>query len=230
MAKIDFVPNDYIQEQESGRANFMYFLLLGAVMVGFVLTFSIIKVRQGAIAGELEMVNSKMASAGRQVAQLEELKAKSKAMMETMAMTIKLLEPVPRSVILAGLTNDLPPGVSLLEFKLTEETPKQKTKKQGSQYGKATVAVSSPDVPKENVIETHMEIRGIAPSDVEVAGFIANLSESILMDNVTLVESKEHNVEGTRIREFKLKATLKDDLMLSKDDISNIRAKRRESM
>ena len=41
MAKIDFVPNDYIQQRQSSRANFMYLVLFMILMAAVGVTFSI---------------------------------------------------------------------------------------------------------------------------------------------------------------------------------------------
>ena len=226
MVKIDFVPNDYIQQRRSSRANFMYLILFVAFMVVIGVTFSIIKIRQRAVESALVAVNAKMAEAQEQITQLEELQIKGKTMMRTMAMTAELLEPVPKSVILACLTNNLPGGVSLLELKLTvkEAKPSASKSASASQY-QAASAAGGTAVSKEKILETHIEIKGIAPSDIEVANYIAQLGDSILLTNVALVESKEHKIDKTKFREFKLTAVLKNDVRLTKEDIESIRAK-----
>ena len=121
MVKIDFVPNDYIQQRDSGRANFLYLVLFGALMGAIGVTFSIIKMHQKSVESELVSLNLQMSKAQEQITQLDELKTKSKSMMKTMVMTAELLEPIPRSIVLANLTNNLPLGVSLLELKLEEK-------------------------------------------------------------------------------------------------------------
>lgn len=226
MVKIDFVPNDYIQQRRSSRANFMYLILFVAFMGVVGVTFSIIKIRQRAVESALAAVNAKMAEAQEQITQLEELQIKDKTMMRTMAMTAELLEPVPKSVILACLTNNLPGGVSLLELKLTvkEAKPSACKSASASQY-QATCAAAGAAVLKEKILETHIEIKGIAPSDIEVANYIAQLGDSILLTNVALVESKEHKIDKTKFREFKLTTVLKKDVRFTKEDIESIRAK-----
>jgi Tfp pilus assembly protein PilN len=226
MVKIDFVPNDYIQQRRSSRANFMYLILFVAFMGVVGVTFSIIKIRQRAVESALVAVNAKMAEAQGQITQLEELQINGKTMMRTMAMTAELLEPVPKSVILACLTNNMPVGASLLELKLTVKEAKPSVSKSvsASQY-QAASAAGGTAVSKEKILETHIEIKGIAPSDIEVANYIAQLGDSILLTNVALVESKEHKIDKTKFREFKLTAVLKKDVRLTKEDIESIRAK-----
>ena len=114
MGTINFVPNDYIQQRQSSRANILYLMLLMAMIGAIGITFGFIKMRQRAVQAEIAAFNTRMAKAKEQIAQLEELKVKGKTMLKTMVMTAELLEPVPRSIVLASLTNNLPSGVSLL--------------------------------------------------------------------------------------------------------------------
>lgn len=232
MSNVDFVPTDYKQQRESNRANFLYLVLFSIVMAAIGVTFSIIKVRQGAVESELNAVITKMSQAHDSITQLEDLKNKSKTMMKTMVLTAELLEPVPRSVILAALTNNLPGGVSLIEMSLKEKettaaatAPVTKGKYQAVGTKTETVA----EQPAKST-ETDIEIVGIAPSDIEVANFISRLSDSMLLENVSLVESKEHKIEETRFREFRLQAKLKGNLVLTKDDMKRIRQKRQEGV
>lgn len=228
MSRVDFVPEEYIQQRESGKANFMYLLLFGAMMCGIGVTFSIIKVRQKAVAAELAIVNAKMAQAGQQIAQLEQLKTKGKNVMKTMVMTSGLIEKVPRSIILACLTNNMPTGVSLLELKIEEKVITLKTPKPTAKTAGAAAAAAA--VPPQKIIETVVDISGIAPSDIGVANYIARLSESILLDRVSLVESRERNIDDMKFRQFKLNAYIKRGILLTKEDISSIRRKQRETM
>ncbi len=228
MSRVDFVPEEYIQQRESGKANFMYLLLFGAMMCGIGVTFSIIKVRQKAIAAELATVNAKMGQAGQQIAQLDQLKKKGKDVMKTMVMTSGLIEKVPRSIILACLTNNMPTGVSLLELKLEEKVITLKTPKPAAKTAGAAAAAAA--APPQKIVETMVDISGIAPSDIGVANYIARLSESILLDRVSLVESKERNIDDMKFRQFKLNAYIKSDILLTKKDISSIRRKQRETM
>jgi Tfp pilus assembly protein PilN len=244
MATINFVPNDYIQQRQSSRANLMYLTLLAALLGGIGVTFSIIKMRQGAVRAELDAVNAKMTQAKEQIAQLEELKSKGKTMMKSMVMTAELLEPAPRSIILACLTNSLPSGVSLLEVQMKEKENKvpvptsQAASSQTSKPGAKTAqhqAVSAKNkkaaAPEtKTILDTMFEIEGIAPSDIEVASFIANLGGSILLDSVELVQSKEEDVEGVKFRQFRLRTSLKQNLTLTRDDISKIRKQREETI
>jgi len=229
---INFVPDDYVQQRRASRANVLYLMLLIAMLGAIGITFSFIKIRQRTVLAELTQLNGRMAQAQQKIAQLEELKTKSKTMMKTMVMTAELLEPVPRSIVLASLTNNLPSGVSLVDFSLEEEEtkvykPSSAKKTAGSRYNKTNAAAAAAEEPQKTVT-TDLQIKGIAPSDIQVAEFIANLSGALLFDDVSLIESKEIEIKKVKYREFQLKAAIQPDLALTKEDIDGIRQKREE--
>jgi Tfp pilus assembly protein PilN len=233
MSKIDFVPNDYVQQRESSRANLIYLVLFAVMMGAIGLVFSFLKMQQGLVSQQLNAVELQLSSAKEQIVQLEELKKKHKEMMKTMVVTAELIEPIPRSIILADLTNNLPGGVSLLELKMEEETitrskaavpaaaqSKYQKKTQAKTGKKEESAIQKP------IANTTIEMKGIAPSDIEVASYIARLTTSILMKEVALIESKEYRIEDATFREFKLEAKLNTDITLTKEDIERIRQPR----
>lgn len=228
MATINFVPNDYLQQRQSSRVNMLYLLLLAALLGAIAMTFGFIKIRQKAVAAEMERLNERMIQAKEQIAQLEELKTKGKTMLKTMMMTAELIEPAPRSIILAGLTNTLPAGVSLLDLTLTEKeikiTPPVSSGTDKAAGGAAKAKSSLPEEPQTR-IETTLELMGIAPSDLEVAAYIARLGSSVLFGEVELIESKEQIIDSFKFRQFKLKTMLKPNLSLTKEDIDSIRIK-----
>jgi len=233
MLNINFVPEDYIQSSESRRTNLMYLVLFAVVMVALGASFMTIKIRQRALNSKEKLVNAKLTRAQEAIKQFEELQAKRKAMMKTALTTAELLEPVPRSILLASLTNNLPAGVSLLRLNLIQKEPKGtksslSATSRGNKYQAAKAqkaAAAKAEASREKLLETHIDIEGIAPSDLQVAACIERLNSSSLLNSVALVESKEHKVEDTTFRQFKLTAMLRKDVHLTKEDIIRIRAR-----
>jgi len=221
MANINFVPTDYNQKRDSTRANLIYLFLFVAVMGGIGATFSIIRMRQKAINSELVAVNTKLIEATEKFKLLEQLQKTGAEMMKTAAMTSELFESVPKSTILACLTNKLPKGVSFTNIKLFQKTIKSSQPAKGSsQYKKAA---KRDTISKEKLIETFIEIKGIAPSDIEVAGYIAQLGKSIMLESTQLVESRQVEIDKTNCREFKLTTKIKRDLQLTEEDIDSLK-------
>ena len=235
MVNINFVPDDYAQSNESRRTNLIYLVLFAVVMTALGGSFVSIKIRQRACMTSEELINARMTEIKEAIKQFEELQTKKREMMKTALTTAELLEPVPRSILLASLTNNLPAGVSLLEVNLIQKQSKEnstasRTSKYQAAQAKASQANgsqqqnSAPENP-EKLLVTHIDIGGMAPSDLEVASYIEQLSNSSLLDNVALVESKEYKMEDTTLRKFKLSAMLGKNVHLTKEDIEGIKSK-----
>lgn len=227
MVNINFVPDDYVQNTESRKMNLVYIVLLLAVMVALGGSFVTIKIRQRACLVKENLVNQRMAQTHETMKQLDELQAKRREMMKTALTTAELLEPVPRSILLAALTNNLPAGVSLMDLSLMQKEPKNTVQSNVSKFQATQTGTKDAQerLSMEQLLETHINIEGVATSDLQVAEFIKKLSVSNLLDKVALVESKEFKVEDTAFRRFKLTAMLKKEVHLSKDDVESIRGK-----
>ena len=237
MANINFVPDDYVQGNESRRTNLVFLVLLAVVMTALGGSFVAIKIRQRACSTNERLANARMAEAQEVIEQFEQLQDKRREMMKTALTTAELLEPVPRSVLLASLTNNLPPGVSLLKLDLIQKQSKREgkatatSKYQAAQARKKTSQTQAPadqmqhSENPEKLLETHISIGGTAPSDLQVAAYIERLSDASLLDNVALVESAECKIEDNTFRQFKLTATLRKDVHLTRDNIEGIKGK-----
>ncbi len=225
MANINFVPDDYIQNTESNRTNFLCVALLIVVMTGLCGSFATIKYRQKACANQEAMVNARMGKLQEAIRQFEDLQAKRKEMMKTALTTAELLEPIPRSVLLASLTNNLPAGTSLSDISMNQQPAKT-----DSGQGKGHSARKSDKESDEKNLQVAIEICGLAPSDLQVASYIERLANCVLLDYVALVESTEHKVKDTTYRMFKLTAVMLPDVQLTKEDVEQIRTQATRSI
>ena len=229
MGNINFVPDDYIQNNESRRANFMCVILFVIVMAGLVGSFVTIKIRQRECQEQEAQVNSRMSDLQEAIRQFEELQVKRKEMMKTALTTAELIEPVPRSIVLAALTNNLPAGASLRDVNLRQEMPKRSSASSSSrshyQAARDKIKGKQPErISPERQLETMIDIGGVAPSDLQVAAYIERLALSPLLEHVALVESVEDKVDENVLRHFKLTAKLRKEVHLTKDDVARIRS------
>jgi Fimbrial assembly protein (PilN) len=233
MVDVNFVPDDYAQSNEYRRTNYIYLALFAVLMTALGGSFTYIKVRQRACIAREEVVNKKLAEMQKAIKQFEELQAKRREMMKTALTTAELIEPVPRTILLASLTNNLPTGVSLSHLKLVQKQPRRSLQAPTSKYHAAQAQKSSaqdaqdaaaPPNP-EKLLETHIDIEGLAPTDLQVAAYIERLTNSPLLDHVALVESKEFKAPTCTLRQFKLTAMLRKNVQLTKEDVDKIRSK-----
>lgn len=236
MSNINFVPDDYVQNNESGRTNLMYLVLFIIVMAGLFGSFITIKIRQRLSGSEEKIIDTKLADAQQILVQLEQLQSSRQEMIKAAITTSSLLEPVPRSVLLASLTNNLPRGVSFIKLDIVQKEPKKSTQAKAANKFKAVEAenaeAAKPKVSREKLLETHIDIEGIAGNDLQVAAYIERLNSSALLCDVALVESKEYkagsssSAKGPRpaslYRQFKLSAMLRKEVVITDDDIKQI--------
>ncbi|MBL7106594.1 MAG: PilN domain-containing protein [Phycisphaerae bacterium] len=223
MLHINFVPDEYVQSKDSTRTNLMYLMLLGVVMLGLGSSFMAIKLKQNRCKAEEQQVDQQMYKAKEEMLKFQELQAKRKVMLKTALMTSELLEPVGRSVLMAALTNKLPAGTSFLSLKMEQKKPKIPVDQitpaaESSKYS----SIKQQLVSKEKNLETHIEIEGLAPSDLQVAEYIKKLIETELLENVSLVESREKNIDDINYRHFKLTAMLNKKASMDSGDIEKL--------
>jgi Tfp pilus assembly protein PilN len=226
MLNINFVPDDYVKSSETRRTNLIYLVLFAVVMAGLGGTFVTIKISQKSIAQKEQYLSKKAAEAQQAIEQYEALQARRKVMLKTALTTAELLEPVPKSVMLASLTNNLPAGVSLLKLNLIQKEPRKTSRAAPTnKYRQAQAKKSSESESPEKLLETFIDIEGVAPSDLQVAAYIKQLSNSNLLDNVALVQSKEHEIDEITYRRFELTAMLSKNIHLSQEEIDGIRSR-----
>jgi Tfp pilus assembly protein PilN len=222
MNKIDFVPEDYIQRKESHRANFFYLALVGVIAAAMLGTFGVIKVRQKAVEKEVKAVDERTAIVQQSIKQLENLQNQRREMMKTALLAAELIEPLPRSVILALVTNALPDGVRLLRVQIVQKKlPQTATAgKTPNQYNAAKTGAERKT--QDQDYTTVLEIEGLAASDIGVADYIASLSEAKLLENVYLAYSMQKELDKTTYRQFKLTAQVRDNLTITNEDVDRI--------
>jgi hypothetical protein len=233
MGSLNFVPDDYVQNNESRRVNALCVVLVLVVAGALSAVFGVIKVRQRAFVKQEAEVYEKMNEMQRSLVQFEQLQVQREDMMKSALTIADLLESVPRSIVLAQLTNALPPGASLATVDITQKAPSRKAvtaAKSSYQAAKTKQTTEhSPESQEKNLI-TEVAITGLAANDLQVASYIKSLEQSLLLDQVVLVESKEHKVDHEILRQFRLEAKLSKNAKLSSDDLEVIRGHAKKSV
>ena len=232
MSDMNFVPDDYIVTKEAKRSNIFYIALFVLVMIALGVTFGVIKIRQTKLQKLENNVDLKLQQACKELAQIEVMQEKRKELMNTALMASDLIEPIPRSVLLAAMTNAMPDGVSILKFKLDEKISKtrrknnyDKKKKNSKKNKKSKKSRKIKTKKNEPSMLRTVVIEGLSPTDIEVAEYIAILSGCELFDDVELTKSEEVSVDGFVFRKFELKSILKNNFTVTTKDITQIKDK-----
>jgi Tfp pilus assembly protein PilN len=215
--ELSFLPDDYLERKAQRRTNVIFAVLFLIVIAAIGSAFTI--GQRGALADvkENETVRDEYTEAAKRIQLVQDLQEKQKRMAQQAELAASLLEKVPRSHILADITNSLPAGVSLLDLvmdskvRAAPQAPKSAFEaKRGPAAAKADPkAKAAPAPPPLKVYDVNVKITGVAFTDVQVAQFISKLNDSKLLKDVNLVISDEFKEgDGDPLRKFQLEAQI----------------------
>src|SRR5436190_3136716 len=168
--ELSFLPDDYLERKRQRRTNVICAILFALVMGTIGTTFSFSERSLRAVEKQHATIENEYAEAAKRIEQVQQLLTKQRTMTRQAEITASLLEKVPRSNILAEVTNALPSGVSLTDFVL-----ESKKRQAPPPAAKSTFEVKStaPDVakpaPEAPAVDVFMRVGGLAATDVQVA-------------------------------------------------------------
>jgi len=209
MSTINLVPDDYRQRRARRRANILCLALFCVVMAGVAGAIVVSNRSLGHTRQTLDRVNREYARAADRIEQMHKLQAQRHQMEQRAEKTAALVERVPRSTVLAVITNARPPHTSL--EKLTLETKESAAAGLGGSAKFAAIA-GRRGPPRMHVA---VGVTGLASTDMEVSQFLAALSRHPLIAEADLVYSQAKAValEGAdtdlAMREFKIRLRLR---------------------
>ena len=211
MSIVNLLPEDYLRRRMQQRANVMCSVLFGVVMTG-VLSAAVVSNQSIRHTREVShRVSTAYADAAGQIEQMNQLMSQRQTMLRKAETTAQLLERIPRSTVLAVVTNAVPQHMSLVDVSLTTQTliTRAEARRKAPKGTKpSTDALGSLKAPNVQETSTIMEVSGMAGTDVDVARFIANLASNPLMRSVDLVFSQEELVETVPVRKFQVRMEL----------------------
>jgi Tfp pilus assembly protein PilN len=217
---INFLPNDYTERRGRRRANIVCLLIGGVAALGLGLVVALALVSMFSSAAMRAVVEQQYVDASQQIKQLKDLEERRTGLVHKVELSSDLLERVPRSRLLARLTNCLPPKASLtgLVLKLEEvHVPAP------AAAGASGAAANEPDKAAakggKNAKATTVKVKawtfrvdGLAPTDVEVAEYMSRLSADPLFREVDLQFSEQFPYrEGVTMRKFQMSFRLSPD-------------------
>jgi len=223
MSLINLLPHDYYQRRQGRRTNLICVVLFAVVMSGIISASMVSRSNANETRAIMEDLNRSYSQAAQTISQMQTLKDQRQTILDKRKRIAALQDPVPKSIVLAVLTNARPDGVSLLSVKLESrfDPPKKPKQKLAVKATKKKDADEPPPKPKPS-IEPHVtvEIIGLAQTDFQVARYLANLTDSGLTASVDLSYTQDYRPGGSRdkdkpveemfrdLREFRLKCRL----------------------
>ncbi len=188
---MNFLPEDYVEKRQAARSAVVFIGLLVIVVGGSLGTWVFKQWQANRTFEVLEAKRSEFEQASKDLAEMQQLQQEKSRMMGKAEITTTLMERVRRSDLLQELSKLQPQGVSLLNLELKSKEiqasarPMSDLEKAKHQQEGATETIQVPQ------LEVSLDVMGLAPSDGQVAAYIAALSKSPLLSDVNMLFSEE---------------------------------------
>ena len=214
--ELSFLPDDYLDRKQRRRTNAICAVLFCIVISSIAGAFTVTERSMREIEKQAADVDLQYTSAAKRIEQYQQMEEKQRTMQHQAELTASLLEKVPRTKILARITNGIPQGVSLLDFTLnsTLSTAPQSAPKTAFDARKAELDASrgviSAMASQPRVYDVSMRLTGVAPNDGQVSKFITKLNTTPMFKDVNLVFTDEF-VAGdkeSKLRKFAIEMNL----------------------
>ncbi|MCJ7544014.1 MAG: PilN domain-containing protein [Phycisphaerae bacterium] len=210
MSIINLLPDDYIKRRQQQRINSLCLTLFLIVMAALAAAVGVSEQSARRTRQVVERIDAEYADAAKLLGQLQDLETHRQKVLHKAQRTAALLERVPRSTLLAIITNALPRHASLTRFQLM---PKQVVARAESASGESKFQNLQARRGGTQVTEVlTVEVDGLAGTDVDVALFIAELIRNPLLSGVDLVFSQEKVLDDVPVREFQVKMEIKPNV------------------
>src|SRR5688500_8482774 len=171
--QLSFLPDDYLETKRQRRTNVVCAAMFLAIMAAIGTAFTQIEKSLGKVEKEHRDVSLLYADAAKNIESVKQMQEKQRKMGQQAELTASLLGKVPRSFLLAEITNAMPAGVSLMDVRL-ESKVRQNTvatgktqfeMKKEAQAGKGKGAAPPPQA---KMYDVYMKVFGLADNDVQV--------------------------------------------------------------
>jgi Tfp pilus assembly protein PilN len=228
--ELSFLPDDYLERKARRRTNAICAVLFFVVISAIGGAFTVTEKSMREIEQQHADVTQQYTDAAKRIVQVQQMQEKQRTMAHQAELTASLLEKMPRSFVLAEITNDIPKGVSLLDFTLNSTVvnrgaapAKSAFELRQSQVSGAPAPVAGITPARARIYDVLMKISGVAQTDVQVAAFIAKLNISNKFQDVNLIftdEFKAGEADGQKLRKFEIEMRLNPDAVVEARDIA----------
>jgi Tfp pilus assembly protein PilN len=191
---MNFLPEDYVERRQAARSAVVFIGLLLVVVGGVVGAYMYTQWQMKAVFQEHDRVNAQFEEASKKIEEAKELEKQKARMVAKAEITTTLMERVRRSVLLGELTKLRPAKVNFLELQLTskEIAPAAGSANSDVERARRQQQGLPPDVVQPPQFEVSLDLYATAPTDSEVAAYMAALKKSSLLVDVNLLFSEEY--------------------------------------
>ena len=169
-AGLDFLPVGYADRRRRRRADAILLTLLVVVVATIGVTWHLAERSLHEAEAAFNAVDAEYAQAAQRIEQVRRMRLDQKTVADRMELTASLLEKLPRSNLLADLTNRLPEGVSLTDCGLEAK------RRLPPPPAKGQTLADLPPAPL--AYDTTLTLTGVARTEGQVSDYVAGLSRS----------------------------------------------------
>lgn len=204
MRDMEFLPKWYPRLQKRKRWVVLqtWMMVLLAVGLGLWSLLAGRNIRQA--QGTVQMLDSQLDESRQQLNKLDDLLALQKQWQRQYQMLQALSPHVEASRLLAKLQQLMPPEMSLLEANIDVSDPAND--RPDMQFGRRNDRAAQVRSRKVNV-----RLLGVAPTDVDIANFLAKLSEVPYFEEVSMAYARDRSDNGHTMRQFEVTFSIRID-------------------
>ncbi len=222
-----FLPEDYVQRKAEGRANIIGLTLFCAVMGTVVAAFFVTNRNWKSVHDEREAIAVQYTAAEPEIELLIKLEEQKEQMLQKAEIVTALIEPVPRSILMAELVTRMPQEMTLLTVELKgrrvaeaaptkgQDAKQQRTSVRGRQAGSlggTKTGASADAAPAASILPPRYEytltLTGVTASNAEIADYLDALKLSPLLRRVELHYAESQKMKDLELRKFQISAEI----------------------
>ena len=200
MLELEFLPDWYPQT----RRRRQLVTIQGWVLVGLVLflgTWAIVAAR-GVRTDEARLVrlDTELSQSRAELEHLDELLALEKQLVQQEQILAKVGSHVEAARLLATLDEVMPPEMALVDLRFdTEDRAVPVAPTTPARFGRA-----NPAVPTRLDRRLRVRLVGVAPTDVDLATFLARLTSKPFFEGIAMTYARDRSEQGHVMREFEV--------------------------
>jgi hypothetical protein len=215
-----FLPDDFVLETRERRTGLIAAVLFPVMIIAIFAAFLFTNSQWSDVRALQEAVGQRTEKAAKEIAEMKNLERIRAQMNEKASLARGLIEPVPRSALLALFVNTMPEGVTLLELDLRSEIVKApkptadeqakaaKEKAAQAKAAKGKAAAPAAARPAPVVRRVNIVVVGAAPSLLEVGRWMTALERIPILSGVRLELMEEKEFDGFDTSQFRMSMSI----------------------
>jgi len=173
---MDFLPDGYAERRRARRTNTLCLAIFVVVVSAVGGTFHMSDKSLAGVEADYQAINDRYTGAARQIEQVKKMLEKRKTAADRVELAVSLRERLPRSNLLAELTNALPAGVSLTECSLEATRVVTAAPPKTSFEQKSGAGQSAEAPPQPLAFDTKFQVTGVSYTEAQVSDYIDALN------------------------------------------------------